>query len=141
MGVLDKVFAGKKGLLNVLADKLGGTVRLVYVNEFSYDEQNNKDAVRESYQVLPFIPSENTSIENPAVVSGASEIWGMKSQSEVVLSDKTCAGTIPSANVIREPVSGRDRFERGGIVYRLTSVKPNYVGDSLISYFLSGVQV
>lgn len=140
MGVLDKVFAGKKGLLNVLADKLGGTVRLIYVNEFSYDEQNNKDVVRESYQVLPFIPSAGTSIENPAVVSGASEIWGMKSQSEVVLSDKTCAGTIPSANVIREPVAGRDRFERGGNVYRITVVKPNMVGDSLVSYFLTGVQ-
>lgn len=141
MGVLDSVFAGKNGIFNVLATNLGGTVRLIYVNEQSYDETMKRDIFHESYQVLPFLPEAASSVENPSVVSGASEIWGMKSLSEVIQLDRICAGSIPAANVVREPVAGRDRFERLGKTYRITSVAPNVVGDSIVSYKLTGVQV
>lgn len=141
MGVLDKVFAGKNGVFNVLATQLGGTVRLIYMNEQSYDETMQHDVIRESYQILPFIPEAASTVENPSVVSGASEIWGMKSQSEVVQLDRLCVGAIPAANVVREPVAGRDRFERLGKTYRITNVVPSVVGNSVVSYKLTGVQV
>lgn len=141
MGVLDKVFAGKNGVFNVLATNLGGTVRLIYVNEQSYDETTRQDVIRESYQILPFLPeaanAENTFTKAP----GSSYVGRLSSENDLVTLSRACIGAIPAAYVVREPVAGRDRFERFGKTYRITNVVPSVVGDSIVSYKLTGVQV
>ncbi len=141
MGVLDAVFGGSEGLVNVLAEQLGGTVRLIYVHEQDYDEESEKDVMRESYQVLPFIPEKTSGNANMSYHTGSSYVGRPASEGEGMLSTRTCSGTIPACNVVREPEAGHDRFERIGKTYRITEVKPNIVGDTIVSYDLTGVQV
>lgn len=141
MGVLDEVFGGSEGLVNVLAENLGGTVRLIYVHEQDYDEESGNDVMRESYQVLPFVPAKTIGNTNVSYPTGSSYVGRPSSEGEGMIATQTCSGTIPACNVVREPGAGCDRFERIGKTYRITEVKPNIVGDTIVSYDLTGVQV
>ena len=141
MGVLDRVFGGGGGLVNMLADLLGGECRLTYVHEQTYDETTHRDVTDETYQVLPFIPAENDVSSGTVSALGGLLAGRNQSEQELIRSEKRCVGTIPSANMVRSPIAGRDRFDHLRKTYRIVHVKENTVGDTVVSYTVTGVQV
>ncbi|MDO4558526.1 MAG: hypothetical protein Q4C47_06145 [Planctomycetia bacterium] len=125
--VLEDVFCGPNGLVNLLSDMLGGSIRLTYVLRQGWDETRNRDVSDETYQVLPFVPGDTVSSNG--------------SEEETILATRMCTGSVPSACLIREPVADRDRFEFRGILYRITRVEPVSVGNRIAAYTLTGVRI
>ncbi len=134
MGILDKVFGGKKGIVNLLACQFGGTIRLIYVVGVEYNETTGKETHYETSVVLPFLPSE----ENVSVAQ--SQVPG-NDASGLIDSNEQINGSVPAANVLREPQALRDKMEYNGTIYLIQSVRKVFLGNTLTDYYLTGIRV
>ncbi|MDO4587885.1 MAG: hypothetical protein Q4C95_11410 [Planctomycetia bacterium] len=134
MGLLDKVFGGKKGVVNVLAKQFGGTIRVIFVNGINYNESTHTETESLSYSVVSFLPSKKKSQYAESQLPNA-DSNGLLNRPE------TCSGTVPACQLYKEPKAGQDRFEYRGSVFRIDTVDKSFVGDTLTEYQISGTKI
>ncbi len=130
MGVLDKVFGGEKGIVNVLAKTLGGTATIVFVGASTYDEATDLTLDGEEMVTVPFLPTNRKSVTSnlfPPTNGGFSMSGGLMLDSEMV------AGTIPFTALNRIPTVDRDKIIYQGKTSIIKDIVVKSVGDTPIS--------
>lgn len=134
MGILDKVFAGQKGIVNVLAEKLGGTATIVYVTKGNYNKVTDSYSDTETTQTVNFLPSTCSDIIKTSYVStngGFSMSGGLERE------NFDLAGTISAAEITTIPEPNKDKIRYNGKTFYIVSIKTNYVGEVAISYAIT----
>ena len=113
MGVLDKAFAGNKGIVKTNAALLGGTATIIFVTPGAYDETT--DSVTETLREVPvnWLPVSGK-VEN-ATSFPPSAGGGMYEKVDVL-------GTIPMSDLDEIPEVDKDRIRVGSETYHIKSV-------------------
>ena len=135
MGVLDNVFAGSNGLYRTLAETLGGTAVVTYVNSSVYDEVT--DSVTETTEevTVPFLCESHTSLNK---TSYPASNGGILISGGLLYDANDLAGTIPLASLPQIPQAGRERITFNGEVYTISQIKILAVGNSNIAVAIVG---
>lgn len=125
MGILDKVFSGHKGIVNVLAGKLGGTATITYQTGQTYNEETDSYSTQSSSVSVDAIPDNRRN--------------GLRnSEGGIIVEDSDIILTVPSCQLQTIPTIHRDAITYNSIIYKITQIESNHVGNEVVSYKISG---
>ncbi len=134
MGILDKVFSGPKGVVSILAGKLGGSATIIYLIKGLYDKETDLYGDSEIQKTVKFIPVSWTDQVKSSFVSTAG---GFSMSGGLQRENFDLAGTISASELETVPEPNKDKIQYDGKVFLIASIKANYVGDVPVSYFLT----
>lgn len=133
MGILDAVFGGRGGLVEVLSQTLGGAAVVRVAVGSTRDDSTGRISTKYADFPVSFIPDATAQkFARSAVPDGD----GGALQS--VAAD--IAGAFPASQVDAEPRAGRDVLRVDGLEYRLTTVEAVRVGDAVVQYRVTGMR-
>lgn len=131
MGVLDTVFGGSNGLVNVLSKTLGGTATIQYVTPGTYNEADDSQTDTITNVIVPFLPTSGkygASTSYPPSNGGFSMAGGLMFDSGIL------SGSVPySALNGVLPTVERDRIIYLDKTYSIKDIVVKSVGDTKVS--------
>ena len=130
MGVLDEVFAGKKGLANTLIDLLGGEAIFETIIGGEYNEDNDSTYQDIHRQRLPFV------IDVVSNTAGASTVPGGENGG-LVNNETLYTGIVPAANLDVYPNPLKTVIRQGNERYQVIQTEPTLVGNLEVLYKLT----
>ncbi len=131
MGVLDSVFGGRKGVVAMLLQTLGGEAVAKIAVGKTTDERTGEIRTTFAEKRVPFVPENATQNEAASAVPEGAANGLRRVATEIV-------GTVPAAFFDAAPRVGRDFLNVGGIDYRLERVETVRVGNEVVQFRLVG---
>lgn len=122
MGVLDSVFSGRKGVVAMLAQTLGGEAIAKIAVGKTTDERTGEIRTTFAEKRVPFVPENATQSEAASAVPEGAANGLRRVATEIV-------GTVPAAFFDAAPRAGRDFLNVDGVDYRLERVETVRVGN------------
>lgn len=134
MGILDSVFGGRGGLVDVLSQTLGGTATVRVATGSTRDATTGKLTPTFVDYVVSFIPG--AAAQNSGASSVPENEGGALQRVATEIS-----GTFPASQIGAVPRAGRDLLRVGAVDYRITAVDAVRVGDAVVQFRVNGTRL
>lgn len=134
MGILDAVFGGRGGLVEVLSQTLGGAAVVRVAVGSTRDDSTGRISTKYADFPVGFIPDAASQNAGAAAVPEGNGGALQNVATEI-------SGTFPASQVDAAPRAGRDLLRVGAVEYRLTAVDTVRVGDAVVQYRVNGTRL